>query len=255
MSWFKLDDGFHSHPKILAAGNPAVGLFCRCGSYVSQHLTDGFIPDAVAALYGTQEEIAQLLAVELWKPTRGGYLMPDYLDYNPSKERVLAERRANTERVNRWRDVQRRSKAVGNGVGNAITGKGQAKTPAYDPTCNAVGNASPDPTRPHPGIPSRDLTTPPPPVEKTSRTEAVEAVLNLYATADMSTRSVTDIRNAYSYRRRIIDNALTDFGPRIQAYIDANPNASVVDTAVAVIGLPRTDALRAWQTLHPTEAS
>lgn len=41
MPWTKLDDGFWMHPKILLAGNEAVGIFARCISYCGAYLTDG----------------------------------------------------------------------------------------------------------------------------------------------------------------------------------------------------------------------
>src|SRR5215469_2418786 len=115
MPWFRLDDTFHSHPKILAAGNEATGLYVRCGTYAAQHLTDGFIPENTALLYGASkirsrgddatpgtETLAEtLVRVKLWRRVRGGWRMPDYLDYNPSKQAVDKERKAAAERQRR----------------------------------------------------------------------------------------------------------------------------------------------------------
>src|SRR5260370_8646546 len=100
MPWFRLDEGFHSHPKVLKAGNEATGLYVRCGTYAAEHLTDGHIPGHIAVLYGAAEirsrgDAAQggtetlgetLVRTKLWRRTRGGYKMPDYLHYNPSKK-------------------------------------------------------------------------------------------------------------------------------------------------------------------------
>lgn len=108
MSWFCVDDGFHSHPKVMAAGNEAVGLFSRCGSYAAQHLTDGFIPEPVALQYGNRRLVKKLVDTRLWVPEAGGWRMPDYLDFNPSREQVLAKRRAATDR-------QRRARSKGGG--------------------------------------------------------------------------------------------------------------------------------------------
>lgn len=107
MPWFRLEDGFHSHPKVIRAGNEAIGLYVRCGTYAAQHLTDGFIPEHVALLYGTPELAGALVRTKLWRRTRGGWLMPDYLDYNPSAEQVGREREARAERQARWRDKKR----------------------------------------------------------------------------------------------------------------------------------------------------
>ena len=103
MPWFKVDDKFHSHPKVIKAGNEAVGLWSRCGSYASDHLTNGFIPEEVALLYGRRELAEVLVRTKLWSRVRGGWQMHDYFDYNPSKEAVDNERRATAERQKRWR--------------------------------------------------------------------------------------------------------------------------------------------------------
>lgn len=92
MAWFKIDDGFHNHPKIYAVGNAAAGLFVRCGSYCGQHLTDGLVPKAVAQGYGTSAEIRKLLDVGLLVEKGGDYAIPDYLEFNPSKSDVDAMR-------------------------------------------------------------------------------------------------------------------------------------------------------------------
>jgi hypothetical protein len=103
--WFRLDDSFHSHPKVIAAGNEAVGLYVRCGTYAAQHLTDGFIPDEVALLYGSRELAGVLVRTKLWRRARGGWQMPDYLKYNPSRVAVDNDREKAAERQRRHRSV------------------------------------------------------------------------------------------------------------------------------------------------------
>lgn len=90
MAWFRVDDAFHSHPKVMRAGTAAVGLWVRCGSYCAQHLTDGVVPREVVMSYGTKTQVAALLSSGLFVESPSGYVMPDYLDYNPSREEVLA---------------------------------------------------------------------------------------------------------------------------------------------------------------------
>jgi len=117
--WFRLDDSFHSHPKVIAAGNEAIGLYVRCGTYAAQHSTDGFIPEEIAVLYGAgkagphrctrtgkPETLADtLVRAKLWRRARGGWRMPDYLDYNPSKQAVDNGRRNAAERQRRRREA------------------------------------------------------------------------------------------------------------------------------------------------------
>src|SRR2546429_7891241 len=97
MPWFRLDDSFHSHPKVIAAGNEAIGLYVRCGAYSAQHLTDGFIPENVALLYGSQALADTLVRTKLWRRARGGWRMPDYLQFNPSKDTVGKQRKSSIE--------------------------------------------------------------------------------------------------------------------------------------------------------------
>jgi len=103
MPWFRLDDRFHSHPKVIAAGNEAIGLFTRCGTYAAEHLTDGFIPEHVVLLYGSPALAETLVRAKLWRRARGGWRIPDYLEYNPSREDVERERAAARERMRRNR--------------------------------------------------------------------------------------------------------------------------------------------------------
>jgi len=99
MTWFKIDDDFFFHPKVIAAGNSAIGLFVRCGSWASNHLTDGFIPDKVIEMFSSDADITRLVDVGLLEETDGdGYLMPAFLDYNPSADEVKATRAASAER-------------------------------------------------------------------------------------------------------------------------------------------------------------
>jgi len=99
MTWFKIDDDFFFHPKVIAASNSAIGLFVRCGSWASNHLTDGFIPDKVIEMFGSDADITRLVDVGLLEETDGdGYLMPAFLDYNPSADEVKATRAASAER-------------------------------------------------------------------------------------------------------------------------------------------------------------
>jgi hypothetical protein len=121
MPWFRLDDSFHSHPKVIAAGNEAVGLFVRCGTYAAEHTTDGIIAEEIAELYGASatgsrrnpgtgkpETLAEtLVRTGLWHRVRRGWTIHDYLDYNPSRAAVEKERKDAAERQRRRRGLDR----------------------------------------------------------------------------------------------------------------------------------------------------
>lgn len=109
MTWFKLDDQFHSQPKVIAAGNAAIGLYCRLGTFCADKLTDGFVPDAVARSMGSSKELKALTHCPipdtraLLTVVEGGFMLRDYLEYNPTREKVLAERAAAKARMQRRR--------------------------------------------------------------------------------------------------------------------------------------------------------
>jgi hypothetical protein len=101
MPWVKLDDQFADHPKIAAAG-PLASWLHVCGlCYCARFLTDGFIPNGqirkLADLDNTVELADKLVEVGIWEKVEGGYQIHDYLEYNPSREQVLATRQARAE--------------------------------------------------------------------------------------------------------------------------------------------------------------
>lgn len=98
MAWFRIEDSFHSHPKVKLAGNAATGLWVRCGSWSAQYLTDGHVPLHVVADFGKPREIDALVAARLWVPEDDCMLMPDFLDYNQSKDDVDKRRRRDADR-------------------------------------------------------------------------------------------------------------------------------------------------------------
>lgn len=120
MTWVKLDDQFPDHPKIDQAG-PLAGWLYVCGlAYCNRQLTDGFIPKATMPRLSTvpapAKHAAALVAAGLWDAVEGGWQVHDYLDFQPSREKVLAERAAATERQRRSRK-SRRDTAVTSGDG------------------------------------------------------------------------------------------------------------------------------------------
>jgi hypothetical protein len=118
--WFKVDDAFWSHPKIVKAGNAAIGLWIRCGTYCNQHETDGFISAAVARQLGSAGLAARLVEAGLWIKSDDpcGYLMHDYADYQPLKATVIMLRESNAKRQRTYREKHLVSESS-NGVTNS----------------------------------------------------------------------------------------------------------------------------------------
>jgi hypothetical protein len=127
VTWFKVDDAFWSHPKVVAAGNAAIGLWLRCGTYAAQHLTDGFIPAAIAKQLGSAGSAAKLVTAGLWEPVDNrpgtvdggcGYLMHDWGDYQPYRAVALQLRENSAERQRKYREKHKVSE-IRNGVTNS----------------------------------------------------------------------------------------------------------------------------------------
>lgn len=136
MTWFKVDDRWHSHRKVIPLSLEARGLWATLGSWCADQLNGGHVPRDVLKHFGGKRAVKLALALVhegLWRECEDGYQFHDWDDHQPTKDAVLAKREATKLRVQRHR----------NAVGNGVT--------------NSVGNASPVPTRPDP---SNSLTEP-----------------------------------------------------------------------------------------------
>lgn len=96
MSWVKLDDQFPTHPKIITVGGDAAWLHVCALCYCGQHLTDGKVPRAMLDRLSDRKNVAgltaRLLNAGVWIDRGDEIELHGYLDYNPSREQVLAER-------------------------------------------------------------------------------------------------------------------------------------------------------------------
>jgi len=115
MTWSKFDDAAPKNPKAVAAGNDAWALWAAAIMYCNRHLTDGFVSlaalaaDCLPVPISTQQarRLAERLCdlrvrpdgLGLFERTDGGlYKVHDFLEWNPSKSEVEAQRKADRER-------------------------------------------------------------------------------------------------------------------------------------------------------------
>lgn len=104
MPWVKLDDTFPEHPKVEMAGPMAGWLHVCALCYCNRNLTDGFIPSArvpklAADLPNVKRLVSALLDAGLWLEEDGGYRIHNYLEFQPSKAKVEAEREEARKRM------------------------------------------------------------------------------------------------------------------------------------------------------------
>lgn len=105
MTWFKVDDSLHSHPKTSSASLAAIGLWAVAGSWCGDHLTDGRVPEHMIPLLsrGAVQLADELVAAGLWVRVRDGYRFhqwhvdSDGTRRNPTKKQVEEERRNKAE--------------------------------------------------------------------------------------------------------------------------------------------------------------
>lgn len=138
MPWFKVDDTFAMHEKVMAAGNAAIGLWVRSGAWSMQQLTDGFVPNHVLRALGTPKERRTLVEVSLWDEAEGGITFRNWDERQPTKIQVEAARQAAAERQRHARE--------------------RAKSQRESRRDNSVSHGPPDPTRPDPSLVPTELT-------------------------------------------------------------------------------------------------
>jgi hypothetical protein len=108
--WFKVDDQLAFHRKTLKAGNSAMGLWVRAGSWLSgQKRTDapGVITVTELRTMGTAAEIRRLLDAEFLEACKyqgeKACRFNDWLEYQPEAPELAAKREE-------WATRKRRSR-------------------------------------------------------------------------------------------------------------------------------------------------
>lgn len=102
MTWVRIDDNFHWHPKVARLSSDAYRLLVGGLCYANRYQTAGFIRrEVVAMLSGTRRgavsnpsrSCRELVAARLWEKAEGGYLIHDYFEYQPDPIKQAAGRK------------------------------------------------------------------------------------------------------------------------------------------------------------------
>ena len=153
MPWFKVDDGFYDHPKVLELDMAARGLWVMAGAYCARHLTDGVITGRqIKVIGGTQKQAEKLVAAGLWSaddapPSARRYAFNDWREFQPTRDDVLSKRREDAERKRLARGIKRDKQQKRKNVRADVQADSEA--PSTLPGLRAP-SALPDPTRPDP---------------------------------------------------------------------------------------------------------
>ena len=109
MTWMKVDDNLHAHRKPKKAGVPAMGLWVLAGSWCADMLTDGFIPDYIAASLDPayEEHAAALVRAGLWDAAEQdgdeGWQFDGWDEYQPARAEVLSKREQERDKKRKQR--------------------------------------------------------------------------------------------------------------------------------------------------------
>lgn len=112
MTWGKVSDDLHSHPKWTGASPNAKALWVTALSYCSGYLTDGkvsatdhlptlavetfgFVPSSMRKATAAAKELEQR---GLWRSTAGGWKFHDWRDNNPSASQVRQRKKKDKRR-------------------------------------------------------------------------------------------------------------------------------------------------------------
>ncbi len=133
MTWVRIDDEFFHHPKPSGLGAlrlPAIGLHVLALCWCNKNLTNGKLSELqVGILAGDLETLLPsgrvgelvdaLVSARMWRRSKAGYVIHDYLKYQPSRKQVLDERKATAARVRKHRNAK--GNGVTNGDGNGVS--------------------------------------------------------------------------------------------------------------------------------------
>lgn len=243
MTWVKIDDQFPDHPKIASAGPLAMAWHVAALCYCSRHLTDGFIPTRVARslidLTGCAEITDTGNAYELkaatlidrlctsgaWHKEPDGYRLHDFLEYNPARSTVLAEREAAKSRMGKRRKPNN-----------------ETSSPEVRPN---ISRSSTTPS-PYPSITSSSSS----PKENETNDNRIGDALELIATRRL--RDAPNVKSPAAYLKRIRATLLTEEQAETRALelVNEYPNISVAQLADALNGAP--SVLRHLERRTPT---
>ncbi|WP_028479567.1 hypothetical protein [Nocardia sp. CNY236] len=134
MPWFQVDDQLGFHPKVVAAGNAAMGLWVRAGSWSMQQLTEGFVPAAIVRGLGSTTQAKKLVDVGLWTAEADGYRFHGWDERQMSKAEIEERRRKRAAAGRKGGQVSGRARRAQAHASAVATGSvRQTRTPAPGP--------------------------------------------------------------------------------------------------------------------------
>lgn len=112
MTWYKVDDGFHSSRKLIhiprALRLQAAGLWAIAGSWSGAKESDGLVPVYMLDEWGASNDIIDALCeARLWERKGDCIQFVNWGKYQPTRADREEKRRQDRERKAEWRDRKR----------------------------------------------------------------------------------------------------------------------------------------------------
>ncbi|WP_157995875.1 hypothetical protein [Thermomonospora amylolytica] len=156
MPWVRFDDQFSVHRKVTGLSDAAFRLHVSAIFWCARNLTDGVVPeedleDVCARVRSPKRFVAEMVRRGAWHEigtecdsedcpahpdnavTNGvtdGWVIHDYLEFQPSKARVIREREENAARQKKWREQQKRKRQNRNAVTNGVSNTASNSAPS-----------------------------------------------------------------------------------------------------------------------------
>ncbi len=147
MSWFPVDDAFHSHPKAQKAGDEAIGMWTRAGSHCMAYLTDGFVAEWwVKQQPKGMAKAQRLLDAGLWRQGENAEGEPGFWFHDWKAECTKSHILAARENARQRKAKSRESRGESQGE-SRVTGRVTERV--SPPSCL-------DPTQPNPTQPIKE---------------------------------------------------------------------------------------------------
>jgi hypothetical protein len=128
MSWFKVDDKFHAHPKIKRIPRrlrrASLGLWVIAGSWCADYETDGAVPEYMLDEFDADpEEVGALIDVGLWDDAEDGIQFRNWGEFQPTRAQNDHRREQDAERQRKNRQKNRKD-ATTSAKSHSVTGTG-----------------------------------------------------------------------------------------------------------------------------------
>lgn len=227
MPWVKFSDDWYDDEELVEAGPLALMLWPLLISWSARNLTDGRVPagqvrrlvDWHSLGLEPEQGIAPLVANGRLQEIAGGYQITNYLAYQPSREKVMADREAAKQRAAKSRE--RAAHVRENFAGSASP---PVPVPVPDnPSSSSSGDVNP------PGVPEGLWT----------------------AIAEKQLAATTSrVGNASAWKRKAAENARKELGDRaavLVAHYDLT-TSQLVDVLLSPSNPPWLSGLRRKET-------